>query len=43
MKSYAKLFAVLCAVTLSVSFISGCADKPTTPPPPAPEVVRPNS
>ncbi len=44
MKSYLKLAALICAVTLSVAFLSACADKtPPPPPPPAPEPVHPNS
>jgi hypothetical protein len=46
MKSYLKLFVLICAVTLSAAFVSACSDN--TPPPaaapaPAPEVVKPNS
>ncbi len=44
MKSYIKLFALICAVTLSAAFLSACEDKTTPPPPaPAPEQVKPNS
>jgi len=43
---YIKLLALICAVTVSASFVSACSDS-TTPPPaapaPAPEVVKPNS
>ncbi len=45
MKSYLKIFALICAVTVSAAFVSACSD--STPPPaapaPAPEVVKPNS
>ncbi len=43
MKSYLKIFVVIGALTMSVALLSACADKPSTPPPPAPEPVRPNS
>jgi len=43
MKSYLKVFALVCAVTLSVAILSSCADKTPPPPPPAPEPMRPNS
>jgi len=47
MKSYLKLFALICAVTLSAAFVSACSDNDNTPPPaapaPAPEPVKPNS
>jgi hypothetical protein len=47
MKSYSKLFVLICAVTLSAAFVSACSDNSTPPPAPAPapapEVVKPNS
>jgi len=45
MKSYLKLFTLICAVALSAAFLSACADNSTPPPapPPAPEPVKPNS
>ena len=43
MKSYLKIFVVIGALSMSVALLSACADKPSTPPPPAPEQVKPNS
>ena len=43
MKSYLKIFALICAVTLSAAMLSACDHESSTPPPAAPEPVRPNS
>ena len=40
MKSYLKLFALICAVTLSAAFVSACSDNSRLRPPPPP---RPGS
>jgi hypothetical protein len=47
MKSYLKVFLLICAVTASAALLSACDHQDNTPPPPppapAPEPVRPNS
>jgi hypothetical protein len=45
MKSYLKLFVLICVVSVSAAFVSACSDNtpPPAPPQPAPEVVKPNS
>jgi hypothetical protein len=46
MKSYIKIFALICAVSLSAAMLTACdnpAPPPPPPPPPAPEPVHPNS
>jgi hypothetical protein len=50
MKSYLKLLALVCAVSLSAAFLSACSNNPPpsmapppAPAPPAPVQTQPNS
>jgi hypothetical protein len=46
MKSYLKVFLLLCVITASAAVLSACDHQESPPPPPpapAPEPVRPNS